>query len=117
MKNPFGTYQPGGGHFPEDDESPEVSEAKPGDLLLKERDELEKKLAEKTAELARAKNALRGEITKRQDAEQSLREARENFGILMDYEGRISRSPGSENQRENFDYSFCPRPERPSGAD
>lgn len=100
MKNPFGTYQPGDGDLPEEYGSPDVPGVKRAVLLLKERDELEKRLAEKTAELARAKDTLQGEITKRQGAEQALREAKENFGILMDYANESVRI--IQEMREQF---------------
>ncbi len=62
-----------------------MTEPKRARPLLKERDELEEKLREKTAELAQAKDDLQGEIAKRESAEQALREAEQNYRILMDY--------------------------------
>ena len=53
--------------------------------LLKEGDELERMLEEKAAELARAEDALGGEMAKRECAEKALREAEKNYRILKDH--------------------------------
>jgi signal transduction histidine kinase len=83
MKDPYRSYEAAGSGVLEVFGPSGVSGRKGGRPLLGERDELERKLEERAAELARMKEALRGEIAKRERAEKALREAEENYRILM----------------------------------
>ena len=62
-----------------------MTEARQLESPLKGRDELERKLAEKVAEVARAEGALAGEIAKRESVEKALREVEINSRISMDH--------------------------------
>ena len=85
MKDPYRTYEAAGSGLLEVFRPSNVTGPTRARLLLKEREELEKKLEERAAELVRAEEALRGEIVKRERAEKALREAEENYRILMDH--------------------------------
>ena len=85
MKNPYRTGRSTGGGLLEVYRSGDMTEAKRVKSLFKERDELDKRLREKIAELAQTKDALRGEIAKRESTEQALQQAEKNFEILTDY--------------------------------
>ena len=85
MKDPYRTYEGAGGGFLEGIRPSGVSRRRAMRPLSRERDELERKLEERAAELVRAKEALREEIVKRERAEKALREAEENYRILMDH--------------------------------
>jgi len=50
----------------------------------KARDELEKRVAQRTAELEKANDALREEITERKQAEEALRESEERLGRFLE---------------------------------
>ena len=85
MKDAYRTYEAAGGGLLEVLRPSEVSGRKGGRPLLRERDERERDLEEKAAELARVEDALGGEIDRRRRAEKALREAEENYRILMDH--------------------------------
>jgi len=77
-----------------------MTETKQLEFPLKGRDELERKLAEKAAEVARAEDALRGEIPKRESVEKALRIVEINNRISMDHtEGGV---PIIQRIREQF---------------
>jgi len=85
VKDPYRTYEGAGSGFLEGFRPSNVTGPTRARLLLKEREELERKLEERAAELVRAQEALRGEVVKRERAEKALREAEENYRILMDH--------------------------------
>lgn len=105
VKDPYRTYEAAGGGLLEVFRPSDVTGLKRARSLLKEGDELERKLEERATELVRAKEALRGEIAKRESAEKALREAEENYRILTDHaeEGvRIIQKMREQFQESNI---------------
>jgi C4-dicarboxylate-specific signal transduction histidine kinase len=76
VKHPYRPDEAAGGGLLEVFRPSDVTGNKRARPLLKERDELERGLGEKAAELARAEEALRVEIAKRESAEKAFRERR-----------------------------------------